>query len=393
MMATDVGQARVRRRAEGDRWPLVGRSREIALLREAIARAPRRGHHRAGRRRQDRAGRRRGRVRPRAGHGGRRGGRDGVGPGLRLRRVRLAPPPGLTPGPSGPESHAELLRQYTRELLDEACGRPLLVFVDDAHLLDDGSAMLVHQLVPDRVGHGPDLRAGLTDGRSGPLPMPMVVLWKDHSARRIELGPLGEHGGRGAAAGRPGRPGRHRDRASDRRAHAGRPPLPRELVDGALESGAVGRRRWGLAPARPAAAHARGWSSWSPCGWAPVTEAERHVLELIALGRAAGPVDPRPAGRSGRGGVPRGQGSDRQPQGRPASPGRTWPTRSSATSCASASARAASVRWPGRWPRRRAAAARRTRCTWPRCAWSAAGAAPNCWWPAPRRRGTSATSS
>ena len=36
-MAIDVGQARVRQRAEGDRWPLVGRSREIALLREAIA--------------------------------------------------------------------------------------------------------------------------------------------------------------------------------------------------------------------------------------------------------------------------------------------------------------------------------------------------------------------
>ena len=36
-MAIDVGGARAARQAEGDRWPLVGRSREIALLREAIA--------------------------------------------------------------------------------------------------------------------------------------------------------------------------------------------------------------------------------------------------------------------------------------------------------------------------------------------------------------------
>ena len=39
-----------------------------------------------------------------------------------------------------------LLGRYARSIVDEAPGRPLLVFVDDAHLLDHGSAILVHQL-------------------------------------------------------------------------------------------------------------------------------------------------------------------------------------------------------------------------------------------------------
>src|SRR5580704_7743284 len=190
-MAIDVGEARAGRRAGGGRWPLVGRSREIALLRDAIA--------------------------------GRRGavitGPAGVGKialatvGLEFAReegMAVAAvagtesargfafgafasllPRGLTQGPAGPETHAELLRQYTRELLDEACGRPLLVFVDDAHLLDDGSAMLVHQL--SQTGSATILTCVRASGQTlGPASDAMVVLWKDHSARRIELGPLGE---------------------------------------------------------------------------------------------------------------------------------------------------------------------------------------------------------
>ena len=41
------------------------------------------------------------------------------------------------------EDHGDLLRRYGRAIVDGAGGRPLLVFVDDAHLLDDGSATLL----------------------------------------------------------------------------------------------------------------------------------------------------------------------------------------------------------------------------------------------------------
>ncbi len=89
----------------------------------------------------------------------------------------------------GPESHADQLRRYMHELLDDAGPRPLLVLVDDAHLLDDGSTSLVHQLV--QTGAATVLACVVSSGRAGqPGIDPMVILWKDFGAERIELGPL-----------------------------------------------------------------------------------------------------------------------------------------------------------------------------------------------------------
>ena len=52
------------------------------------------------------------------------------------------------------------------ELLDDAGPRPLLVHVDDAHLLDDGSASLVHQLVlAEGSGHRARLRPVIVSRR------------------------------------------------------------------------------------------------------------------------------------------------------------------------------------------------------------------------------------
>jgi hypothetical protein len=44
-----------------------------------------------------------------------------------------------------------LLGRYARAMIEGTHGRPLLVFVDDAHLLDNGSAILVHQLALTRA--------------------------------------------------------------------------------------------------------------------------------------------------------------------------------------------------------------------------------------------------
>ena len=280
-MAIDVGQARVRQRAEGDRWPLVGRSREIALLREAIAQ----------------------------GQGAVITGPAGVGKtalaavgvefaheqgmavaavagtesarGFAFGAFASLLPRGLTPGPAGPETHAELLRQYTRELLDEACGRPLLVFVDDAHLLDDGSAMLVHQLV--QTGSATILTCVRASGRTlGPAADAMVVLWKDHSARRIELGPLGAPAVEELLLAVLGGPV---DTSTGRlivESTLGDPLFLRELVDGALEAGllvddgGVWRLRGPLQPTPRLV-------ELVTVRLGPVSEGERHVLELIAL--------------------------------------------------------------------------------------------------------------
>ena len=73
--------------------------------------------------------------------------------------------------------HGELLRRYVRAVVEVAGGRPLVVFVDDAHLLDRGSATLVHQLALTRAA------TVVATVRSGEVaPDPVVALWKDGPA-------------------------------------------------------------------------------------------------------------------------------------------------------------------------------------------------------------------
>ena len=76
---------------------------------------------------------------------------------------------------------------YARAVTARAGGRTLVVFVDDAHLLDDGSATLVHQLALTRAA------TVLLTARTGePAPDPVAALWKDGLAERVEVGALGD---------------------------------------------------------------------------------------------------------------------------------------------------------------------------------------------------------
>ncbi len=78
-----------------------------------------------------------------------------------------------------------LLGRYARAMVEEALGRPLLVFFDDAHLLDNGSAILVHQMALTQAA------TVLATVRAGEvLPDPVLSLWKDGPAERIEIGIL-----------------------------------------------------------------------------------------------------------------------------------------------------------------------------------------------------------
>lgn len=67
-------------------------------------------------------------------------------------------------------------------------GRPRLVCVDDAHLLDDASATLVHLLAQQR---GVAIVVAVRTGE--PCPDPVTALWKDGDANRLDLQPLSEH--------------------------------------------------------------------------------------------------------------------------------------------------------------------------------------------------------
>jgi DNA-binding CsgD family transcriptional regulator len=78
-----------------------------------------------------------------------------------------------------------LARRVIGALTDGADPSRLLVFVDDAHLLDELSALVLHQLVLQRAA------VVVVTIRSGqPAPDAVTALWKDGLLRRLELQPL-----------------------------------------------------------------------------------------------------------------------------------------------------------------------------------------------------------
>jgi DNA-binding CsgD family transcriptional regulator/type II secretory pathway predicted ATPase ExeA len=279
-MVIDVGGTRAPQRVDVGRWPLVGRSREIAALREAVR--SQRGAVITG---------------P-AGSGKTSLALLGVefaqddgmavalvagteaGRGYPFGAFASLLPPALHG--SGPESHAELLRHYARELIEDAGGRPLLVLIDDAHLLDDGSAMLVHQL--SQTGSACVLATVLASGRTGlPMADPMMVLWKDHLATRIELGPLDEQMMEDLLTTVLEGPVDATTLRQFAERSLGDPLFLRELVTGALESGNLGDENgvWRLhGSLKPTARLVE----LVNLRLGNLTEAERHVLELTAVG-------------------------------------------------------------------------------------------------------------
>ena len=78
-----------------------------------------------------------------------------------------------------------LLQTLHRAVLERAGGRPLIIGVDDAHLLDGHSATLVHQMVASG-----EARVVATM-RSGAGPAAVRALWKEQLVDRIDIEPLG----------------------------------------------------------------------------------------------------------------------------------------------------------------------------------------------------------
>ncbi|MFP3900860.1 MAG: LuxR C-terminal-related transcriptional regulator [Acidimicrobiia bacterium] len=90
-----------------------------------------------------------------------------------------------SPEPGTVDDRADLLRRSVAALAERSEDRRVLLFVDDAHLMDDASATLVHQVAVTGAA------TVLATVRSGePAPDPVVALWKDGLAERIELGGL-----------------------------------------------------------------------------------------------------------------------------------------------------------------------------------------------------------
>lgn len=78
-----------------------------------------------------------------------------------------------------------VVHAVARSLTSDVDGRRSVVGVDDAHLLDDASAALVHHLaVTGSAVVVATVRAGV------PVPAPVTALWKDGAADRVDVVPL-----------------------------------------------------------------------------------------------------------------------------------------------------------------------------------------------------------
>jgi DNA-binding CsgD family transcriptional regulator len=80
----------------------------------------------------------------------------------------------------------QYLRVIVQHLAERAAGRPLVVGIDDAHLLDDASAALVHQLALQRL-----VFVVVTVQEGAPAPDAIAALWKDEYVRCLSVEPLG----------------------------------------------------------------------------------------------------------------------------------------------------------------------------------------------------------
>jgi len=84
-----------------------------------------------------------------------------------------------------PGDESRLLRRYATAIVERAGDRDLLLFVDDAHHLDDASATLLHQLAHTKAATVlVTLRSGMR------APDPITSLWKDGWLERVDLGVL-----------------------------------------------------------------------------------------------------------------------------------------------------------------------------------------------------------
>lgn len=91
----------------------------------------------------------------------------------------------FVPGLAADTDLPTVLRQVARSVLDRGAGAPVALLVDDAHLLDPASAALTHLLAT-----GQDCCLLLTVRSGEPAPPPVIALWKDEVAPRLELTPF-----------------------------------------------------------------------------------------------------------------------------------------------------------------------------------------------------------
>jgi DNA-binding CsgD family transcriptional regulator len=187
----------------------------------------------------------------------------------------------LPPDPPAGLSAAGLLRWAVDSMFADANGRPVVLAVDDAHLLDPPSAALVHLLVRE----GATLLGTLRTAE--PVPAPIAALWTEGLVAHAELAPLDADESRDLLESMLGSPVESGSAQRLARLAGGNPLMLRELVMAANTGGemtqAYGVWRWTgrltLAPSLADLVAAR---------IGGLTDGVRDVLELVAFGDPVG---------------------------------------------------------------------------------------------------------
>ena len=256
-------------------WPLVGRERELEAIASARTRA---GCHgvvlAAG------AGVGKSRVAREAQAAAERDGAlVGWVHGTRsAAAVPLAAVADLVPDEVRSDDIVALLRRCGEELTARAAGRPVVLGVDDAHLLDPASAALIlHLATSSSAFIVATIRAG------EPCPDAIVSLWKDDTAPRLDLGELGDEEVRALVETALGDPVEEEALDWVTGISRGNVLYARELVRGAVEAGALVHSRafWRL-EARPSASPSL--LDLVSDRMHGLTADHRRAVELLALG-------------------------------------------------------------------------------------------------------------
>lgn len=187
--------------------------------------------------------------------------------------------------PGAVDERDDLLRRFTTRLLARAASQRMVLFVDDAHLLDDASATLLHQIAAANAA------SVLVTVRTGlPAPDPVLALWKDELVERIEIGTLSDEAVEElipAAVGGPVDPAAVTELAARCRGNA---LFLRELLIGALQDGTL-RDEDGLWRLRGALTPSDRLAELVDSRLGELTTQERALLELVAMGEPLGKAE------------------------------------------------------------------------------------------------------
>lgn len=191
--------------------------------------------------------------------------------------------PLLPPGQELVAGGVPLLRQAGDALTAGAFGRPIVLAIDDGHLLDDASSVLIYQLVAARR-----VFVMATVVLDVPRPDAVTALWRDEVGVRIEVPPLErDQVAAVLAAAFPSHVVAAATIDALTRSSHGNPMVLRELVRGSIGAGALDIRH-GLVSLRGALTPSAQLTELLADRLDHLDDRQRNSLELIALGEPLG---------------------------------------------------------------------------------------------------------